>query len=84
MLWDLWTAPHTSIPFLGMIITWMEVDSDTRDWRIRCEVAALHEILGKHSGVNLGRYFLLFLDRVGITSKEHHKASHSLDLYGRP
>ncbi len=58
-----------------MIITWIEVDPVTKTWKLRSEVAAMHEILGKHSGVNLGCYFILFLDRVGVTSKERSKVS---------
>ncbi|RPD68499.1 hypothetical protein L226DRAFT_576381 [Lentinus tigrinus ALCF2SS1-7] len=36
----------------------------------------MHRILGKHSGVNLGRYFILFTDRAGITSKTYSKLGH--------
>ena len=72
-LWDLWTAPHTSDPYFGLILQWIDVDAKTGVWTFRDEVAACHKILGNHSGVNLGLYCLLLLDRAGVTSKKHSK-----------
>ncbi len=37
----------------------------------RDEVGVMHKILGHHSGDNLGKYFMLFLDHVGVTSQTH-------------
>ena len=81
-LWDLWTAPHTSDPYFGLILQWIEVEPDSGEWTFRNEVAACHKILGTHSGANLGRYYLLFLDRAGVTSKEHNKVRPS-NVHGR-
>ena len=76
-LWDLWSAPHSSSPFFGLIVQWIEVGGKNGEvWRFRDEVAAFHKILGKHSGINLGRYFVVFLDRCGVTSKEESKVCH--------
>lgn len=74
-LWDMWTAPHTSDPFFGMILQWIAIDEETGKWTFRDEVGACHKVLGDHSGANLGRYFLMFLDRAGVTSKTHSKVS---------
>lgn len=73
-LWDLWTAKHTSTPYLGLLLQWIQVDGDK--WVFRNEVGAFREIFGKHSGINLGRYLILLLDRVGVTSKTHSKVRH--------
>ncbi|RPD67770.1 hypothetical protein L226DRAFT_474435, partial [Lentinus tigrinus ALCF2SS1-7] len=73
VLWDLCTAPHTSTPYLRMIETWINVNSTMQTWTMRSKVTTLHEILRKHSGVNLGHYFILFLDCAGIMFKKHSK-----------
>ncbi len=73
--WDVWTAPHTSDPYCGVIALWIDVDFDHQVWTMRNEVVACRKVLGKHDGENLGRHLLLSLDRVGITSKTGHKVS---------
>ncbi len=77
--WDIWTAPHTSDPYCGVIALWIDVDFEAQVWTMRNEVIACRKVLGKHDGENMGRHLLLFLDRVGITSKTGHKVS--LPLY---
>ncbi len=76
-LWDLWTAPHTSDSYFGLLVQWIEIVDSGDDalpaWRFRVEVAACRKVLGDHGGVNLGRNFIKFLDRCGITSKTHTK-----------
>ena len=72
-LWDLWTAPKTSHPFFGMILQWIDVDGHTGAWTFRTEVGAMHKILGRHTGANLGKYFLRFLDRVRVTGPDFSK-----------
>ncbi len=73
--WDLWSAPHTSDHYFGMLIMWVDVDWRSGTWTLRDEVAACRKMLGKHDGENLGKYLLLCYDRVGVTSKEGHKVS---------
>lgn len=65
--WDLWSEEHASLAFFGMMVQWIDVKGDV--WKLRVGVAAFHKISGDHSGKNLGRYFIKFTDRVGITSK---------------
>ena len=77
--WDSWTAPHTSDPFLGMLVLWIQIGEDGT-LSMRDEVGAFHKIFGSHTGVNLGRYLLLFLDRICVTSKSHNKVSLSSSL----
>lgn len=74
-LWDMWTAPHTSEPYFGLILQWVGVDEPTGTWTFRNEVGACHKVLGDHSGADLGRYFTLFLERAGVISKTHAKVS---------
>lgn len=74
VIWDMWTAPYTSDPYLGMLATWIDVSS-TGEWTMRDEVIAFHRIFGDHGGKNLGRYFTLLLDRCKITSKKCNKVS---------
>ncbi len=82
--WDLWSAPHTSDHYFGMIAQWIEVDENFSNWVLRDEVTACHKIFGKHDGENLGKYLLLCLDRVGITSKTDQKVRHDpVSLYLR-
>ncbi|OJT02272.1 Zinc finger BED domain-containing protein RICESLEEPER 2 [Trametes pubescens] len=75
---DLWTEDHSSIAYFGMFGQWIDTQVscpagtdpvEGGKWSLRAAVLAMHEILGSHSGANLGRYFLKFSDRVGITSK---------------
>ncbi len=73
--WDMWTAPHTSDSYFGMFLQWIDIDFEAGTWKFRDEVAACHKVLGNHGGENLGRYFILFLDRAGVTSKTHNKVS---------
>ena len=75
-LWDLWTAPYTKDPYLGLMIQWIEVKGAV--WVMRAEVVAFHKIFGAHTGINLARYFLLLTDRIGVTSKNHSKVSSSI------
>ena len=77
VLWDMWSAPHTSEPYLGLLLQWIQVDSETGKWTFRSEVGAFFNVYGSHSGINLGRYLILLLDRVGVTSKTRSKVSHS-------
>lgn len=75
---DLWTEDHSSVAYFGMFGQWIDTQlssptgadqGESGRWALRCAVVAMHEILGSHKGANLGRYFLKFSDRVGITSK---------------
>ena len=74
---DTWTAPHTSDSMFGLLVVWIDIRSDGT-WVYRDEVAAFHKIIGDHGGRNLGRYLILFLDRCGVTSREHSKVSGGL------
>ncbi len=76
---DTWMAPHTSDPMFGVLVVWIDIRPDGT-WVYQDEVAAFHKILGDHGGRNLGRYLIMFLDRCGITSREHSKVSLRLDL----
>ena len=69
--WDLWTEDHTSNPHFGLTGQWIEVKGDS--WKLRVEVFAFHVITGAHDGDNLGRWFVRFLDRAGVTLKTHNK-----------
>ncbi|KAL1947386.1 hypothetical protein VTO73DRAFT_14347 [Trametes versicolor] len=80
-LWDLWTAPHTSDGYFGLLIQWIEVlepeDDDAPPiWRFRVEVPAFRKVYGDHGGLNLGRNFIRCLDRCGVTSRDHWKLGH--------
>jgi hypothetical protein len=68
---DGWTADNTKGSFLGMTAHWIEVKDET--WKLRSEVVGFQPISGKHSGDNLGRYFVGLCDRVGIMSKNESK-----------
>ncbi|KAM5530832.1 hypothetical protein V8D89_015500 [Ganoderma adspersum] len=72
---DTWTAPHTLDPMFGLLVIWIDIQLDGM-WVYRDEVTAFHKILGDHSGANLGRYLILFLDRCGVTSRKHSKLGH--------
>ncbi|PIL25949.1 hypothetical protein GSI_11703 [Ganoderma sinense ZZ0214-1] len=72
--WDSWTAPHISDPFLDMLALWIQVNDGV--WSMRDEVGVFHKIFGSHTGVNLSRYLLLFLDRIAVTLKSHNKLGH--------
>lgn len=74
ILWDMWSAPHTSDPYLGLLLQWIQVDGDT--WTFRNEVGGFFNVFGAHSGINLGRYLMLLLDRAAVTSKSHSKVRH--------
>ena len=47
--------------------------ANNKTMRVWCldDAGAVRRILGKHSGINLGRYFVLFTDGVEITLQEH-------------
>ena len=77
--WDLWTREQTGDPYFGMLGQWFDV-SDL-GWTFRAGVLAFNVISGQHSGENLGRYYVKFLDRVGITSKSHCKVSYTSNVY---
>ena len=62
--WDLWTAPHTSDPYFGLLVHWIDADLKVQVWTICSEVAACHKVIGKHNSNNLGLHLLLFLDHV--------------------
>ncbi|KAI0746444.1 hypothetical protein C8Q80DRAFT_1121282 [Daedaleopsis nitida] len=74
--WDTWTAPHTSDAYLGLLVHCIKIDPRTGVWSFRDEVAACHKVVGKHTGANLGKYLLLFLDRCGVPSKTETKLGH--------
>ncbi len=69
----MWTAPNTSDPYFGLILQWVNIQKGK--WVFCDEVGVLHKILGRHSGDNLGKYFMLILDHVGVTSETHSKVS---------
>lgn len=71
--WDMWTEDQTSKPYLGLIGSWIDVTPEC--WTLRAEVLAFHIVMGAHDGDNLGRYFVKFLDRAGVTGKEYSKVS---------
>ena len=74
---DTWTAPHTSDPMFGLLVQWIEILKEGT-WVFRNEVAMFHKILGNHGGANLSCYLILFLDRCGVTSREHSKVSSAM------
>lgn len=65
--WDLWSEEHAGLAFFGMIAQWIDIQAGR--WVLRSAVIAFHKISGLHSGSNLGKYFVKFTDRIGITSK---------------
>lgn len=65
---DLWTEEHANIAFFGLTGQWIDI-TEPGIWRFRAEVLAMHQVLGTHSGANLGKYFTKFCDRAGITHK---------------
>lgn len=75
ILWDMWTAKHTSNPFLGLMARWVAIDAQTGAWSLRDEVIGCYNVFGEHTGDNLGKYLTMLLDRVGITSRTEHKVS---------
>jgi hypothetical protein len=68
---DGWTADNTKGSFLGVTAHWIEVKGGK--WRLRSEVIGFQAISGDHGGLNIGRYFVGLLDRVGITSHDKSK-----------
>ena len=66
--WDTWMVPHTSDPFLSMLVLWIQISEDGT-WSMHNEVSAFHKIFGSHTGVNLRWYLLLFLDWISVTLK---------------
>lgn len=68
---DLWTRDQTGDPYVGLLGQWIHV-TDTA-WKFRTEVLAFSVISGQHSGDNIGRYIVKFLDRVGITTKNSNQ-----------
>lgn len=69
--WDLWMQDFTSDLYFGMAGQWISVKG--KAWTFCAEVLTCHRILGDHSGANLGRHFIRFTDRAGITSKTFSK-----------
>ncbi|RDB23358.1 putative AC transposase [Hypsizygus marmoreus] len=66
---DGWSADTTKASFLGMMAHWIDVVKG------KSEVIAFQGILGDHSGLNLGRYFVGCCDRVGIMGKDGSKCA---------
>jgi hypothetical protein len=61
---DCWTADNTKGAFLGMTDHWIEVKD--KEWKLRAEVVGFQPISGEHSGVNLGKYLLVFVIMSGL------------------
>lgn len=64
---DLWTRDQTGDPYIGLLGQWIHITDVA--WQFRTEVIAFSVISGQHSGDNIEKYIVKFLDRVSITSK---------------
>ena len=61
-----------------MTAHWIDVKQGV--WKLRSEVVGFQPILGEHSGMNLGKYFVGLCDRIGIMNKESSKVSLLLSI----
>ena len=68
---DCWMAENMKKGFLGLTAHWIEV-VDHR-WTLQAAVVGFRSISGGHDGLNLGRYIMGLLNRVGITGKGFSK-----------
>jgi hypothetical protein len=74
---DGWTADNTKASFLGVTAHWIDVKEGK--WSLHSEVISFKGVSGKHSGANLGRYFIGLCDCMGICNKERLKVSRNSD-----
>ena len=70
---DTWTAETMKKGFLGVTAHWIDVVDCT--WMLHSAVICFKCISGDHSGLNLGRYVVGVLDRVGIIGKDFSKVT---------
>ena len=70
---DLWSVDQTKASFMGVTAHWIESDSSSTAWKLRSEVIAFKGISGRHSGINLGRYFIGVCERAGVIGRNSAK-----------
>jgi len=76
---DGWSADTTKAGFQGMTAHWIQVKDGK--WKMRAAVIGFKALSGDHGGVNLGRYSVGLLDRVGIMDKKKTKVCHYLAFH---
>ena len=59
--------------FLGLMAHWIVVGDGV--WELQVAVIGFKSISGGHDGLNLGRYMVGLMDRVGITGQDFSKVS---------
>jgi hypothetical protein len=69
----MWTQDQTSNPYFEMLESWINVSPAS--WTLCVEVLAFHIVIRVHDSVNLGWYFVKFLDCAAVTRRSYSKIS---------
>jgi len=70
---DLWTTEQTKASFLGLTIHWIQIDKDTKKWKLHSQVIAFWGYSGAHSGNNIAWNFVSLCERAGIITSTSSK-----------
>ena len=67
---DLWSVDQTKASFMGVTAHWIESDSSSMTWKLCSEVIVFKGISGRHTGTNLGQYFISVCECAGIIARD--------------
>lgn len=67
---DLWSVDQTKASFMGVTAHWIESDSSSTAWKLCSEVITFKGISGRHTGANLGQYFVSVCEHAGIIGRD--------------